>query len=373
MKKNAVVIILFSFICVSCAQMFMKVKKDESITVSEEAISTHNSFSFIADLHSDALLRSKKLWKNNSLHVNFSKMREGNAALQVFGIVTRSGIPNMDSNKRPKVNLLGIAFPRLLFMNDYKKAINQIDKLHLSEKKDDKFHIIKSKQDLENLIELRIQDSTHIGGMLCLEGVHCIGDSIENIDNLYNKGLRLVGLAHFFDNKFAGSQSGFDKYGVTSKGIELLERMDSLGVIIDLAHSSLPTIDAVLERYSKPPVVSHVGCAEVQNSTRNLSDDYLKKILDRGGLIGVMFFDPINRKQVSVDNIVSNIVHLIKLNNGSAKGIALGSDYDGMTIVPFDISDLNILTYKLLESGISKEDIKLIMGENAKEFFLNNL
>jgi membrane dipeptidase len=97
------------------------------------------------------------------------------------------------------------------------------------------------------------------------------------------------------------------------------------------------------------------------------------KIINAGGLLGVMFFNPIERKKVSADNIVDNILHLIQLNNGSTKGIALGSDYDGNVIVPLDISDLNIITDKLLQKGVSKNDIKLIMGENVKNYFINYL
>lgn len=376
MNKKIILITLFIGVLIyfsSCGVALNRVKKENKLVISDDAISFHDSMPFIADLHSDALMRGKKLWNNNSLHVNFPKMRKGNAALQVFGVPTKSGIPDMDSNKEPKINLIGFVFPKLLFKNPYEIAIYQINKLHLAEKNDRKFHIIKSNKDLRDLITLRKKNKDHIGGILCIEGIHCIADSIKRIDDLYNRGIRIVGLAHFFDNQYSGSKSGKDKYGLTLKGKELLHRMDSLGIIVDLAHSSLSTIDDVLKYYSKPPIVSHVGCAKVLKSNRNLNDDYLLKIINAGGLIGVMFFNPIERKKVSADNIVDNILHLIQLNNGSTKGIALGSDYDGNVIVPLDISDLNIITDKLLQKGVSKNDIKLIMGENVKNYFINYL
>ncbi|MEM7102738.1 MAG: membrane dipeptidase [Bacteroidota bacterium] len=357
----------------SCAGWFMKVKKDADIVVADGSKQFHNSLSFVADAHADPLMRGKKLWRNNSMHVNFPKMREGNVALQIFGVVTKSGVPKMDFNKEPKVNMLGVAFPGLMFKKAFKKGLFQIGKLHKAEKKDDKFHIIQTKADLEELVKLREKDNAHIGGMLCIEGIHCIKDSIEKLDELYNKGVSIIGLSHFFDNRYAGSQSGMKKYGLTEKGIQLIEKINDLGLLIDLAHASENTIDSVLKFSKKPPIISHVGCAHVQDSPRNLNDEYLKKIMDKGGIVGVMFFNPLKRKAPDIHKIADNIMHLVKLNNGNAQNISLGSDYDGMTIVPFDISELHMLTHILLERGMPQTDVELIMGENLKTFFLENL
>ncbi len=154
--------------------------------------------------------------------------------------------------------------------------------------------------------------------------------------------------------------------------------MDSLGMIIDLAHSSMPTIDSVLKYYPKPPIISHVGSTSIHESTRNLDDNYLKKIMDAGGVVGVMFFNPLcfhpfDKNENSSDDIVNTILHLIKLNGGKANGIALGSDYDGTPRVPFDISDLSIITHKLLEAEVSEESIQMIMGGNVRDYFLEYL
>ena len=83
MNKKLVLITTLVFLFTSCVGWFMTVKRDKSISVPEKVNQIHNSFPFIVDLHSDALMRGKNLWTNNNLHVNFAKMRAGNAALQV--------------------------------------------------------------------------------------------------------------------------------------------------------------------------------------------------------------------------------------------------------------------------------------------------
>jgi len=218
----------------------------------------------------------------------------------------------MDSNREPKINTVGILFPKMLFKNVMQKAHYQINKLHKAQKKDAQFHLIKNSDDLKKLVELRTQDKNHIGGLLAIEGIHCIGDSIKQLDYLYEKGVRIIGLAHFFDNSFAGSQSGVEKYGLTNKGIELIKRMDSLGMIVDLAHSSLSTIDSVLKYAKKPPIISHVGCQSILQSNRNLSDEYLSKVLNAGGLVGIMFYNQLNKNKINLDLIVKQIIHLKK-------------------------------------------------------------
>jgi len=372
LNKRRLIILAIVSILSSCVS-FMTVK-NEGIVTSPEAEELHKSFPFVADLHSDALIRTNQLWKDKNQHVNIPKMRKGNAALEVFGIVTKASVPNMCSNKEPMINLVGIFdFPRFLFGKPYKKALKQIKKFKQSTIHDEKFHMISSKCDLENLIELRKEDRNHVGGMLCIEGIHCIEDSISRIDELHDLGVRIIGLNHFFDNRYSGSQSGIHKYGVTRDGEILLNKLAQKNMILDLAHASESTIDWVLENYPIPPIISHVGCYEVQKSNRNLRNLYLTKVLDAGGLVGAYFFNPVERSKPSTDLIIKHIAHLIEINNGNVEGISLGSDYDGVVPVPFDISDLRIITSKLLEHNISPKEIEQIMGGNVRDYFLTHL
>ena len=82
---------------------------------------------------------------------------------------------------------------------------------------------------------------------------------MNNLDEFYQAGVRYIGLAHFFDNEWAGSAHGIDKGGLTKTGKQLIKKMDSLNIIIDLAHSSAKTIDEIFALTQSPVIVSHTG------------------------------------------------------------------------------------------------------------------
>ncbi|TDL99415.1 MAG: peptidase M19 [Flavobacteriaceae bacterium] len=388
--KYFLLIIFSSIIMIGCSsiifdRLIMGTTIDKPYKISDGALAFHQSLDFVADLHSDALMSQRNLTKESDVaHVDLPRMRKGNAAFQVFTITSCSppfqlssgtGL-SFDANKSKFVNQMGVySFMNLegpqLWGNMYNRSIWQMDKLAKYAKEDPYFHLIKSKKDFLELIELRSKDKRHIGGILGIEGIHNLKGDIKNLETFYQKGVRSIGFAHFFDNMYAGSRHGKDKYGLTEKGREVLKRMDELGIIADLSHDSEKTIEDVLKYGKNPPIITHGGSRGVEDTPRNFTDAQLKAVAQKGGIIGVMFFDSTDRHAITVDKIVQNILYIRNLVG--SQHIALGSDYDGGTITPFDISGLGILTEALLNAGIPKEEIKGIMGENYKNFLLKYL
>ncbi|HBP21666.1 MAG TPA: peptidase M19, partial [Planctomycetes bacterium] len=174
-------------------------------------------------------------------------------------------------------------------------------------------------------------------------------------------GVRMIGPTHFFDNEVGGSAHGEAQGGLSPFGVEVVARLDELGILIDLAHSSPAVIEDVLKLGKRPPLVSHTGLRGVVESPRNLSDEQAKAIAAKGGVIGVGFWKTATGGE-DLAAIVRSIRYLIDLVG--VEHVALGSDFDGSVTTPFDVRGLPLVTEALLKAGLSEEEVAGVMGEN---------
>jgi microsomal dipeptidase-like Zn-dependent dipeptidase len=354
------------------------VKNTPPYEVSKEALNLFNSLDFVADLHCDALLWGRDLSKRSDFgHVDFPRMQEGNIALQVFTIVSKSPKgQNMETNSAnalDNITLLNIAQGRPIsnWFSLMNRTIYQSYKLRdYGNNFNDEFILIKSKADVLRLIEARKTNKKIIAGLLGIEGAHALEGDMQNLEEVYEAGVRLIGPMHFFDNEMGGSAHGVSGDGLTDFGKQVIKRMNELNMIIDLAHVSPKMFDDILEYSEKPVMVSHTGVRAVVNSPRNLSDEQIKKLAAKGGIIGIAFFD-----KVVGNNEIEGIVASMKRvkNLVGVEHIALGSDYDGSVAMPFDIMGFPIIVEALMQEGFSEDEIRAIMGENVKRFLLENL
>lgn len=354
------------------------VKETAPYNVSQQALELYQSLDFVADLHCDALLWGRNLTERADYgHVDFPRMQEANVAMQVFTIVSKSPRgQNMDFNTadtQDNITLLNIVQGRPIsnWFSLINRTLYQSAKLQeFADNYGKEFILIKSKADLERLIEARKTDKNVIGGLLGIEGAHALEGNMQNLERVYEAGVRLIGPVHFFDNELGGSAHGESGEGLTEFGKSVIKRMNELNMIIDLAHVSPKMFDDILEVSEKPVMVSHTGIRAVLNSPRNLSDDQIRKIAEKGGIIGIAFFD----MAVGPDEIKGIVASMKRVKNlVGVEHVALGSDYDGSVAVPFDITGLPIIVEALIQEGFSDEDIRAIMGENVKRFLIENL
>src|SRR5205085_10262647 len=98
---------------------------------------------------------------------------------------------------------------------------------------DGRFSIVRSAADIEALLARRATEAGIVGGLLAIEGAHALDDDLRNVDRLEAAGFRMVGLAHFFDNAFAGSAHGLAKGGLTGAGRELVAELERRRMLID--------------------------------------------------------------------------------------------------------------------------------------------
>jgi membrane dipeptidase len=353
-----------------------KVLKRPPYPASERAFGLHKDLT-IADLHADSLLWERDLLERGTYgHVDIPRMVDGNVALQVFSLPTKTprGL-NIEHNddRSDNIRLLAIVdrWPIRTWSSLTQRALYRASRLHqMAEASRGTFVVIESAADLSSYLEQRRQNRNLTAGMLSIEGAHALDGKLENLDVLYRAGYRMMSPSHFFDNDIGGSAAGMGKTGLTEKGREWVRQMEARHMIIDLAHASAKTIDDVLAMSTRPLVVSHTGVRGTCNNNRNLSDEQIRAIAAKGGLIGIGYWDT-----ASCGTDAAAIVKAMRYvsERVGAEHVALGSDFDGAVTTPFDTTGLVQITDAMLAAGYSEQEIRMIMGENVMKFLQQNL
>ncbi len=335
--------------------------------VSERARALHTS-SVVVDLHADSLLFGRDLVHRSSVgHVDLPRLRDGGVALQVFGVATvaPAGM-NIDRTERGAIDLLGVLFCLRLspgcFGGPSARLASQASGLAATIARDPGLVWVRSAADLAQLLERRAHDPNVIGAILGIEGAHALESDPQELERAFALGVRMIGLAHFFDNAYAGSAHGVAKGGLSDLGRRTFARMEELGIAADLAHLSPAAIDELLALATVPVFVSHGGAKGTCDNARTLSDAQLRAIAANGGVIGIGYW------QAAVCGIeprdVARAIRYVADRVGDDH-VALGSDYDGGTTVGFDTSQLPVLTQALLDTGLGESSIRKILGGNA--------
>lgn len=349
---------------------------DEDYSISPKAKAIQQE-ALIADWHSDLLLWDRSVLNRATHgHTDLPRLIEGNFTLQVFDAVIKTPKgQNYERNngETDNITLLAAAnrWPIKSWTNLTERALYQSYKLHKAERESNgQLKIVRSSVDLETIIKQKTDSLVVVGGLLSIEGLHALEGQIENVDRLYDAGYRMFGLVHFFDNKVGGSSAGEEQYGLTPFGEEVISAMLEKNIIIDLAHSSSQLIDDVLAYTDSPVVVSHTGVMGTYNSPRNLSDEHIRRIAERGGMIGVGFWDGAvgSPDPKNIVNAIKYIAELVGVDH-----ICLGSDWDGGTTTYFDAAHIGLLIDELIEANFSKEEIEKIIGGNQIDFLLQHL
>ena len=306
--------------------------------------------------------------------MDIPRLQEGNVALQVFSATTESPKgQNYDENEADtdQITPLSVAqfWPPRTWNSLFERAVYQLDKLKALARSDD-LALVTSRQELMALIEAREGGSDLVGGIYLIEGAHPLEGDVDNLDRLFDQGLRIVGLTHFFDNELGGSLHGTSGAGLTEFGKAVVRRADELGLIIDIAHASPQMVREVLAMTSRPTILSHGGLKGHCDTPRNFDDALMLEFAASGGLLGVGFWDA-----AVCDVTPAGVVEAIRygIDLLGIDHVALGSDYDGATAVPFDASELAVLTDEMLRQGFDENEIRAVMGENVKRFLLENL
>lgn len=231
------------------------------------------------------------------------------------------------------------------------------------------------KDDAQNPFELYKSVLTDFKNKLCdsplnltpvfaVEGGAVIEDDVERLSVLKNDGVRFLTLTWNGENRIAGGIKS-DK-SLTSFGKTVIDKMNRLKIACDLSHLNDKSFYDAIE-LSQNPIVTHSNCRKLCDNPRNLSDDQLKLLFEKGGILGLCFY-PLFLGENVYEKIYENIFYLCDM--GWEEHIAIGSDFDGaqMNARLCDISKVPDLYRFLGRKGLSNALLNKIFYENAENY-----
>lgn len=285
--------------------------------------------------------------RNTLGHIDFPRLREGGVNIQFFAAYIE---PEYKPERALKRALQMIA----AFYRDVGKHPGLVE-------------VAGSYHDME-----RITGEDRIAAVISIEGGEAVAGDLGVLDCLYRLGVRALGLTWNERNDIAdGVGEKGAGGGLTDFGRQLIERMNRLGMLVDVSHLSERGFWDVIECSKQPIIASHSNAQAVCAHPRNLNDAQIKALARNGGVMGMNFYSGfISEKEASLDRIIDHMEHIIGLVGPDYLGI--GSDFDGIGSSPAgleDVTGLPNLTVKMLERGFDTTTIRKILGENYLRVF----
>jgi len=218
--------------------------------------------------------------------------------------------------------------------------------------------------------------------ILLMEGADPLRDETD-VRNFFESGLRIVGLTWKEGTHYAGGNARPGP--LTRDGAAMVKTLDRLGIIHDLSHLADEAFWQLLALSSAPVMASHSNCRSIVPGERQLSDEMIRAIASRGGMIGINFFDRFlvppqeqAKRRAILGDVTNHVKHVCDIA-GDAAHVGLGTDMDGglgRDEIPVEIetsADLPRVADALSTAGFGDQDIAAIMGENWLRFFSKNL
>lgn len=304
----------------------------------------------VVDFHNDFLEEKRakpegKLSGNDLFQTDIPRLKKGGVDVQFLVVWTK---PDIESPY-----LLGKQMVETLY-EELAENANDIE-------------LAKTSADIEAILAKK-----KIAIVLAVEGGYIIENSLEKLEWFYNQGARYLTLTWNFGCDWIGGANEENK-GLTPFGKEVLNKLNELGMMIDLSHVNAQSVEDVLNATNATVVATHSGAYAVNAHQRNLSDAHIKEIVARGGVVGSVFYPYFlnGTDKATLADVVKHINYVRNLTGG-VDGIAIGSDFDGIDITPEGIKDPSEfpnLTKALVAEGYTAEEVEKILGKNILRVF----
>jgi membrane dipeptidase len=388
---------LFILLCLLSTPLIAEPAKRQPVVLTDEARALHKDC-LLVDGHNDLpwQYREKKDLSfltldisrpQKGIHTDIPRLREGGVGAQFWAAF----VPVSTTKEHIAI----------------KQTLEQIDVIHRFVRAyPDTFEFARTADDI-----IRIRKAGKIASLIGVEGGHSIDDSLGVLRTYYDLGVRYMTLTHSENTDWADSSTDKPKSnGLSPFGVEVVQEMNRIGMMVDISHVSADTMRHVLKVTKVPVIFSHSSAFAKAEHPRNVPDDVLKQLPANGGLVMVNFYsgfivpeaarirqkmfevgrdlkakypdekefqaamaayrkdNPIPRG--SIHDVVNHIEHIIK--TAGIDHVGIGSDFDGIDSTPEQLEDVSkypLITQELLNRGYKAEQIRKVLGENFMRVF----
>lgn len=311
--------------------------------------------SIIIDGHCDTLLLLAEqnyalAERHDDHHIDLPRLKEGGVTAQIFAVFIR---------------------PQYLPGQATRQALQVIDGLYQAATANPADLRVATRA--ADIVEAK--EHGQVAGILGLEGAEALEGDLGVLRMMYRLGVRNIGLTWNFRNQAAdGLGETRTGGGLTTFGVSLVEEMNRLGIVIDIAHLAPVGVSDVFEISQSPIIASHANARALCDHQRNLDDRQLERLAANGGVIGVTFvpgFLDVDPAKASLSRLLDHIEHIVSV--AGEDHVGLGSDFDGFFGKSpdglDDVSKIPDITVGLAERGYSDAAIQKILGGNYMRVF----
>ncbi|MBO4768639.1 MAG: dipeptidase [Bacteroidales bacterium] len=332
------------------------VKQDEA-ALRAKADRIHKSI-ISMDTHTDTAMQMYRGRAPEKLQVNLKKMREGHMDAVFFAAFV--GQKARDDSS-------------LQAAHDYTEAVIRNFQKYADEHSSE-IGIARTAKEVRAL-----KKQGKLIGILAIENGYALAKDISNVKKFYDLGVRYITLSHNNNNDICdaavtedypkyGFKKGPEWHGLSPFGEEVVREMNRLGIIIDISHTSPETVADVLELSKAPVMASHSCCRDLCDHPRNLTDEQIKALAAKGGIIQIAPYHGFLSEKKEDANLQVYCDHVEHVKNlVGVDYVGYGSDFDGGSRIPGleDESMAKNVTVELLRRGWTKKELKKFWGENV--------
>ena len=287
--------------------------------------------------------------KSTDGHLDIPRMKEGGIDVQFFAVF-------IEDIYKPERSL--------------KRTLQLIDCFYREiEKNQDDISLVTNYNQIEEA-----NRAGKIAAILSIEGGEALEGDLGVLRVLYRLGVRLLTLTWNQRNQIAdGIGESRTGSGLTEFGLKVIDEMNDLRMLIDVSHLSETGFWDVIKRSKAPIVASHSNCYALCPHPRNLKDEQIKALADKGGVIGITFvpnFLTQEKRKTTVKDVVKHIDYLVE--KVGVDYVGLGSDFDGTGGLPLGlegVDKISNITEELLNRGYKEREIEKILGSNFLRVF----
>lgn len=303
----------------------------------------------LIDLHCDTISclmgdNTENTLRKNNFSVDLEKLKQGDYLAQIFALFVNKG---------------HVESPHSYCLKMAKKFLEEINKnsdmISLARNYDE---IIKNK------------DAGKLSAILSIEEGATIEGNLKNLKDFYDMGVRMMTLTWNYENEigYPNKGEGNSEKGLKPFGIETVEFMNELGMLVDVSHLSDGGFYDVAKISKKPFIATHSNARSVTGHMRNLTDDMIKILSNRGGVTGINFcsaFIGDHENNTYIDDMIRHINHI--RNIGGIDVLAIGTDFDGISskVEISNSSEMGKLVEALDKAGLKEEEIEKVCYKNA--------